>query len=617
MKFQSKDLSKIKLVIWDLDETFWKGTLSDANSLIIPIAQNIQLVKDLTARGIVNAICSKNDKEIAECKLEELDVKRFFVFNSIDWKPKGKRIENLIKKMGLREVNCLFIDDNLSNLGEAEFVLPELMTATPEVVQVLIDNISVIGKDDKLFSRLEQYKVLEKKVFDEDKFSSNEDFLKSSNIRICIEEELVGRQISRIYELIQRSNQLNFTKNRCSLEELNAYIEDSSVRTGCVSVTDNYGEYGLVGFYAIKDNQCIHFLFSCRTMGMGIEQYVYAYLGYPKLDIKEPVSGKLSISDGKPNYITEVTSIEDIGCREENQSFKILIKGPCDLQVMTSYIEASDCIIDTEFNFVDTNGNQADFYNHSINILNSLFLSDDDVLRLCTEFPFISLQAFDTKLFSGKYDIICLSPLMDATLAVFEHRESHMKFPFGLYNQKLSDSKYWDDYIDRKIMTARCHFDIGILKKFSDKFKVYTYSPKEIAQNYSSIFKEIRIKNSKTKFVLFLLHELAYKGALVDNIFVGKEMVHKQINDALKEQFSEVDFVYLLDVNKYISDQTAYFDNINHYSKLVYYHLAQDVLKYMYDIGVKNLKTSSFFKALYDNIKRTIYKIIVLKLIHK
>lgn len=49
MKFNKNHISKIKLIIWDLDETFWKGTLSDINinaPSIIPIDSNISLVKN-------------------------------------------------------------------------------------------------------------------------------------------------------------------------------------------------------------------------------------------------------------------------------------------------------------------------------------------------------------------------------------------------------------------------------------------------------------------------------------------------------------------------------------------------------------------------------------------
>lgn len=49
------DISKIILVNWDLDDTFWKGTLSEGP--IEAASVNIQLVKNLTDRGIVNTIC--------------------------------------------------------------------------------------------------------------------------------------------------------------------------------------------------------------------------------------------------------------------------------------------------------------------------------------------------------------------------------------------------------------------------------------------------------------------------------------------------------------------------------------------------------------------------------
>ena len=49
----------VKLVVWDLDETFWKGTLSEEG--ITPIIGNIELVKQLAQRGIISSVCSKND----------------------------------------------------------------------------------------------------------------------------------------------------------------------------------------------------------------------------------------------------------------------------------------------------------------------------------------------------------------------------------------------------------------------------------------------------------------------------------------------------------------------------------------------------------------------------
>lgn len=613
MNFTATDIQKIKLIIWDLDETFWKGTLSDydnGRTSVVPIPENVSLVKELTYRGIVNSICSKNDQVEAEDKLSELGVLEYFVFRSINWEPKGGRIKDLIQAMALREENVLFIDDNISNLKEAEFLCPSLMIAMPSEIKVLIDNTSSLGKRDESCSRLRQYQILEKKRLDAGLYSSNTDFLKHSGIKICFNED-ISADLLRIHELISRSNQLNFTKKRISLEELKALAEDASIRSGSVSVRDNYGDYGLVGFYAVSGQELRHFLFSCRTMGMGIEQYVYARLGYPDLKVVEPVSGKVSKDAKTPEYIREVTSLDEMVIQKPLEGMpRILFKGPCDLQVMTTYINYAGTIT-TEFNFIDDHGNQADFFNHSVNILNAHHLSLIEKEAFCKQVPFVSMQAFDTDLFSGQYDVVCLSPLMDATLSVYEDEETKIRFPFGLYSKPLTDSGNWQAYINKEVMTARCSFSKESLQIFCDRFKLLSYSPREIADNFVQIIEEVKKSNPQTRFVLLLLSELPYRSSTSD--FIGKENIHKDINDALKHSFSQCDDVYLLDVNKYIHKQTDYFDNINHYSKLVYYHMAQEFVEYINAATTTGLRTISQFRALRDNVKRLIYKILILR----
>ena len=83
MKFNPE---KIKVIIWDLDETFWSGTISE-ETISIP-EENIKLIKTLTSLGIVNSICSKNDMEIVKKQLQEVGVWEYFVFPSVNWEPK-------------------------------------------------------------------------------------------------------------------------------------------------------------------------------------------------------------------------------------------------------------------------------------------------------------------------------------------------------------------------------------------------------------------------------------------------------------------------------------------------------------------------------------------------
>ena len=45
-----------------------------------------------------------------------------------------------------------------------------------------------------------------------------------------------------------------------------------------IKVADKYGYYGVCGFYMIINHQVEHFLFSCRALNMGLEQFIYQRL---------------------------------------------------------------------------------------------------------------------------------------------------------------------------------------------------------------------------------------------------------------------------------------------------------------------------------------------------
>ncbi|MCF0187804.1 MAG: HAD-IIIC family phosphatase, partial [Bacteroidaceae bacterium] len=235
------DIGKIKLIIWDLDDTFWRGTLSEGEVELID--ENVALLKTLNANGIINSICSKNDFGKTKARLEEAGLWDQFVFASIDWTPKGARVAQIIKDMALREENVLFIDDNPLNLQEARFFSPKLLTLEAADISKLLEAASDLDPKAENFKRLEQYRVLEKKVCERKQSSSNEDFLRQSNIRVVIHEDCKA-EIERIHEMILRTNQLNYTKNRMEMAELKTLFEDESFRHGTVYARDNYGDYG-------------------------------------------------------------------------------------------------------------------------------------------------------------------------------------------------------------------------------------------------------------------------------------------------------------------------------------------------------------------------------------
>ena len=606
---QKEILGKIKLIVWDLDETFWKGTISDTEGILKDeyLHQNIKLVKQLSERGIVNSICSKNDRDEVEKCLKELEINEYFVFASVNWEPKGQRLGKVIQDMSLRPENVLFIDDNTGNLEEAEYYNSEIMVATPEIIDLLVQNVTVMGKDDMSLSRLKQYQLLEKKAQVKEKFSDNISFLVQSDIKVFIGKDCINK-IDRIHELILRTNQLNYTKNRMDKQELEELLAEESVDAGYVMVYDRYGEYGLSGFYALKEGVCIHFLFSCRIMGMGIEQFIYDKIGMPELKIAEPVSGKVGKEVEVPAYIQEIREYKKAVQEDAKTEKNVLIKGPCDLQVMTSFLQEKGNVQE-EFNYTDDSGQQVDFYNHAIHILNSGDCSKVQRKQICEKYSFIPESSFETELFEKKWDVVCISVLMDATLGVYEHVESGIKIPFGLYNVDMTQKCNWDRYLNKTVMTARSNFTREELENFSREFKKVEYSADDVAANLQRINKKILENNENAKCIIVLLSELPYESRLENkNVIQGKEKIHIEINQKVKYAFKDCSNVYLLDVNKYVKSQDDYFDNINHYSNLVYYHMAKEFSEFLMKMGKDGYKPISKVKAWFYNVKKIILK---------
>jgi FkbH-like protein len=326
---------QVKLVIWDLDDTFWEGTLSEGETTLIE--RNKDIVITLAKRGIVSSICSKNDPVAAEAKLRALDVWDWFIFPRIEFGPKGQNIAQIIESANLRAENVLFIDDNALNLNEAKHYAKGIMVADPaKILDRLLALPQLEGKNDTELSRLKQYKNLEKKMLDSKTTNlGNVEFLRQCDIRIAFDYDF-ETQFDRVVELANRSNQLNFTKSRFespeTIEKLRESLNAYGAYFGTVQVRDKYGDYGMVGFYAgnriARRNVLEHFVFSCRAMNMGVEQYVYQRLLEPKIKVVEPVANPVKMFDDV-DWITEGGTQE--GAKQLLSSKKLLLIGGCEL----------------------------------------------------------------------------------------------------------------------------------------------------------------------------------------------------------------------------------------------------------------------------------------------
>jgi len=309
--------AQVKLVIWDLDDTLWQGTLADGDAVAL-IEPRASLIRALNARGVVNSICSKNDHAKAEAQLRAMGLWDEFVFPHIAFTPKPDAVRAIIDAMQLRPANVLFVDDNPHNLAGVQAALPDIRVIdalAPDTDASLADLLPEQGR-----SRVAEYRQLEARHRDRAiTATSDEDFLRASQIHACAPFLMDNLDfVPRIAELINRSNQLNYTASRVEEDALASAIIDV-VRHDSWSIFawDRYGDYGLVGFVMVdrQTKALIHFTFSCRIMHMGLERYALARIRekQPACDLA-PLAGRVDTAPA--DWIRDV-SFHNAATREK------------------------------------------------------------------------------------------------------------------------------------------------------------------------------------------------------------------------------------------------------------------------------------------------------------
>jgi FkbH-like protein len=414
----------VRLVVWDLDETFWRGTLTEGG-----IREYVQahhdIVIELARRGILSSICSKNDAAPVLAILAEKGILDYFVFPSISWEPKGMRLAQLVETVQLRAPTIMFIDDNPNNRGEAAAVVPGLQVEDETFIPRMLADPRFKGKDDSQLTRLKQYKLLEERKRDEASTAgSNEDFLRGCDVRVHIEYD-IETHIDRAVELINRTNQLNYTKKRLSedpetaRQQLRDHMRPFDRVAGLVRVADKYGDYGYVGFFmtggmrkaleaGAANTHLFHFCFSCRTLGMLIEQWLYEHLGRPELKVVGEVLTDLTVPR-RIDWVRLVSSMDGEVAQQPKIAPQIVLYGGCEANVVGIYLNAYTDRLEVYGNYV----------------ANGIFVVVNFAARI------LEMASRDPEIFPAEADILGL-PLHLETGDVFATAEPGALFVFNL-----------------------------------------------------------------------------------------------------------------------------------------------------------------------------------------
>ena len=563
-------MKQVKLVIWDLDETYWNGTLSEG-----PIEYeqaHHDVVLELTRRGIVNSICSKNTFDDARACLQKHGIWDWFVFARIAWEPKGQMIASIIEDMQLRPENVLFIDDNHLNLEEARFFCPEIQTAGPDIIEKLLALDACRGKDDIKLSRLNQYKLLEQKAVDQKSASGgNDDFPRSCAIAAKVGHDCISHR-DRILELINRTNQLNYTKHRLTENEIDELLADGSLDTGYVQVSDRYGEYGLCGFYAKRGVRLEHFLFSCRILNMGVENWLYKRLGCPELEIAGEVVTALK-PDMTIDWIAEASDTavsapqEPAAPTAAASGISIIVKGGCDLLQIKNYLMQGSRF-------------EAEVYYVSATKGMMVKNAHTEVLKRCTAatiqtygpvidaVPFFDRQAFETRLFDSRQNVIVYSVLEDYSRGLYRYRDTDLIIPFDDFTIDATAPENWHMHLENN---EKHRLTPEFLEWFNNNF---TFLGAITAGAFHENMRWLCDRIPRDKLLIILNgSEVAYTPVPENNRWEHHRMMNAVLDDAL----NGVPHAVICDVRQLLTSPEDHRHNIRHYSRRVYFDIAEQI----------------------------------------
>ena len=273
----------IKVVVWDLDNTLWEGTLLEggAGELRPGVRETLEA---LDQRGILHSIASKNEPEAALAHLKTLGVDHLFLYPQIGWSAKSAGLEKIIAAINIGHDAVAFLDDQPFEREEVQHVLPEVLVLDAEQVGEIAERPEFMPRflTDESSLRRKMYQAdAERNQLQEDFEGPEEEFLASLSMRFTL--ALAKREdLQRAEELTVRTNQLNATGVTYSYEELDVFRQSSDHILLVASLDDKYGTYGKIGLALVEKGQEVWtirlLLMSCRVMSRGVGTVLLSHL---------------------------------------------------------------------------------------------------------------------------------------------------------------------------------------------------------------------------------------------------------------------------------------------------------------------------------------------------
>ncbi len=291
-----------KCVVVDLDNTLWAGILGEDGVDGVEIGGHglgwahlglQRWLLRLRKRGILLAVCSKNDDSLAREAFEvrrpdmALHLEDFACFVA-NWETKADNLAHIQRVLNIGIDSFVFLDDNpaereIVRQAHPAVCVPELPADPAHWLPYLtsLNLFETASYSEADAARTEQYRVEAERVAFQASFTDEAGFLKSLEM-IADAQALNAHNIPRAAQLTQRSNQFNLRTRRYTEAELSTLATDPLWFTLAITLADRFGDNGLVNVLLVQKQGSEAFidtwLMSCRVLKRGLEKWALNYL---------------------------------------------------------------------------------------------------------------------------------------------------------------------------------------------------------------------------------------------------------------------------------------------------------------------------------------------------
>jgi FkbH-like protein len=293
-----RGLSK-KCLVLDLDNTLWGGVIGDDGPEGIILGEGSatgeahlalqRYAKRLRERGVILAVCSKNDPEIAETvfrKHPEMLLKRTDIAAFVaNWEDKAANLRRIAEQLNIGIDSLVFVDDNPTERARIRqslplVAVPELPDDAAQYVRCLADagyfeSVAFTAEDSR---RGEQYSANASREVLLQSSQSMDEFLGGLDMTVTF-GAIEKVDLTRVAQLIGKTNQFNPTTRRHSLEDITRFVSTDGSLTLQFRLLDKFGDNGLVSaMILLPDSQSPDlaeidtWVMSCRVFGRELER---------------------------------------------------------------------------------------------------------------------------------------------------------------------------------------------------------------------------------------------------------------------------------------------------------------------------------------------------------